>query len=75
MYTLHAELEGGKLAPVFETLLAGWKARGYELVSLRDYFDSLPAKDLPRHDVGAGEVEGRSGTLATQGEEFLAGFA
>ena len=75
VYTLHAELEGGKLAPVFETLLAGWKARGYELVSLRDYFDALPTKDLPRHDVGAGEVEGRSGTLATQGEEFLAGFA
>lgn len=75
VYTLHAELEGGKLANAFETLLTGWKARGYELVSLRDYFDSLPAKDLPRHDVGAGEVEGRSGTLATQGEEFLAGFA
>ena len=75
VYTLHAELEGGKLAPVFETLLAGWKARGYELVSLRDYFDALPAKDLPRHDVSNGEVEGRSGTLATQGEEFLAGFA
>ena len=75
VYTLHAELEGGKLAGVFETLLTGWKARGYELVSLRDYFDSLPKKDLPRHDVGATEIDGRSGTLATQGEEFLAGFA
>lgn len=75
VYTLHAELEGGRLANTFETLLTGWKARGYELVSLRDYFDSLPAKDLPRHDVSNGEVEGRSGTLATQGEEFLAGYA
>ena len=75
VYTLHAELEGGKLATAFETLLTGWKARGYELVSLRDYFDALPTKDLPRHDVSAGEVEGRSGTLATQGEEFLASYA
>ena len=75
VYTLHAELEGGKLATAFETLLTGWKARGYELVSLRDYFDTLPTKDLPRHDVSAGEVEGRSGTLATQGEEFLASYA
>jgi len=75
VYTLHAELEGGNLAPVFETLLTGWKEQGHELVSLRDYFDALPSKDLPRHEVGAGTVEGRSGTLAVQGSEFLAAMA
>ncbi|MBX9631029.1 MAG: 4-deoxy-4-formamido-L-arabinose-phosphoundecaprenol deformylase [Burkholderiales bacterium] len=75
VYTLHAELEGGNLAPAFEQLLAGWKEQGHELVSLRDYFDALPSKDLPRHEVGIGPVEGRSGTLATQGSEFLAAHA
>ena len=72
VYTLHAELEGMKLAPVFEKLLAGWRAAGYALVSLRDYFDALEAKTLPRHVVTAAEIPGRSGTLALQDEEFLA---
>jgi peptidoglycan/xylan/chitin deacetylase (PgdA/CDA1 family) len=71
VYTLHAELEGGNLAPAFESLLTGWRAQGHDLVSLRDYFDALPSKDLPRHDVAVGPVEGRSGTLALQGPEFL----
>ena len=71
VYTLHAELEGMKLAPVFERLLDGWRSAGYTLVSLRDYFDSLAAKTLPRHVVNAAEIPGRSGTLALQREEFL----
>ena len=32
VYTLHAELEGGRLAPQFGRLLEGWRALGYELV-------------------------------------------
>ncbi len=75
VYTLHAELEGGRLEPVFDALLAGWKAQGWQLVSLRDYFDSLRARDLPRHEVTAAAVPGRSGTLALQGGEFLPQFA
>ncbi|MDD5179943.1 MAG: polysaccharide deacetylase family protein [Gallionellaceae bacterium] len=66
VYTLHAELEGGKLLPVFEQLLAGWKAQGYELVSLRQYLEGLNGA-LPRHEVVTGEIAGRSGTLAVQG--------
>jgi peptidoglycan/xylan/chitin deacetylase (PgdA/CDA1 family) len=72
VYTLHAELEGMKLAPAFERLLAGWRAAGCELVSLRDYFAALEPKALPRHVVTADEFPGRSGTLASQGREFLA---
>jgi peptidoglycan/xylan/chitin deacetylase (PgdA/CDA1 family) len=75
VYTLHAELEGGRLAPVFERLLTGWKAQGYTLASLRDYFDAQPVKDLPRHEVTSRPVEGRSGTLASQGREFLEAYA
>jgi hypothetical protein len=56
-------------------LLAGWKAQGWDLVSLRDYFDALTARDLPRHEVTTAAVPGRSGTLALQGGEFLPQFA
>ncbi len=71
VYTLHAELEGMKLAPVFERLLEGWRAAGFELVSLKDYFAALEPKALPRHAVEQAAVPGRSGTLASQGNEFL----
>jgi len=72
VYTLHAELEGLKLLPVFERLLQGWMQMNYQLVSLGDYFGELPNKDLPRHDVTVGELPGRSGTLSLQGGQFLA---
>jgi len=72
VYTLHAELEGLKLLPVFERLLQGWMQMNYKLVSLGDYFGELPNKDLPRHDVAVGELPGRSGTLSLQGGQFLA---
>jgi peptidoglycan/xylan/chitin deacetylase (PgdA/CDA1 family) len=72
VYTLHAELEGMKLASTFELLMQGWREQGYRLVSLGDYFDALPDKNLPRHEVITGGVPGRSGTLALQGQLFLA---
>ncbi|MCZ7559209.1 MAG: polysaccharide deacetylase family protein [Burkholderiaceae bacterium] len=67
VYTLHAELEGMRLAGAFERLLAGWKAQGYRLVSMRTMFDAVGRAGLPRHRVGSGEIAGRSGTLAIQG--------
>jgi undecaprenyl phosphate-alpha-L-ara4FN deformylase len=72
VYTLHAELEGGKLAPVFERLLEGWRKQGYELVALRDIADGLDLKKLPRHEMVMDEIPGRSGEVAVQGPEFLA---
>jgi hypothetical protein len=60
-----------KLAPAFETLLEGWTRQGYELVSMREIAGILDLKSLPRHEVVAGEIPGRSGTLALQGKEFL----
>ena len=70
VYTLHAELEGMKLIGLFETLVSGWQAQGYELVSLEQYHASLP-KELPRHEIVYGEIPGRAGPLALQGGEFL----
>lgn len=67
VFTLHAELEGMKLAPAFEVLLEGWRAQGWELVSLQDYAATLLPNQLPRHRVVMGSVPGRSGDLALQG--------
>jgi len=72
VYTLHAELDGMKLMPAFEALLRGWREMGYELVPLREVFNELKPRLLPRHELIQGEIPGRSGTLALQGKEFLA---
>ena len=74
MFTLHAELEGMQLAHVLERLLAGWKARGYQLSSLRALYETLQPLTLPRCEVGPGTIPGRSGALFCQGREFLADF-
>ena len=72
VFTLHAEIEGMKLAPAFDRLLSGWKAQGYGLVSLRALRAALDPARLPRHELVMGEIPGRSGTLLVQGPEFLA---
>jgi undecaprenyl phosphate-alpha-L-ara4FN deformylase len=71
VFTAHAELEGGSLAGAFETLLAGWKAQGYDVASLASLYRSTDARRLPRHEVVYGEVPGRSGSVALQGKELL----
>jgi undecaprenyl phosphate-alpha-L-ara4FN deformylase len=68
VYTLHAELEGGKWLPIFVQLLQGWQEQGYELVSMQQYLQGLDIGALPRHEVVMREVEGRVGTLAVQGD-------
>jgi len=65
VFTLRAELEGGKWLAIFEQLLVGWKAQGYDLVSMRQYLENIEGT-LPRHAVRMGEVNGRSGKLAVQ---------
>jgi peptidoglycan/xylan/chitin deacetylase (PgdA/CDA1 family) len=71
VFTLHAELEGMKLAPAFEKLLAGWKAQGYEIVAMRSLVEQTEIAKLPLHSVSDDAVAGRSGTLSVQGAEFL----
>ena len=72
VFTLHAELEGMKLAPAFERLLDGWRSQGYELVGMGQIVAATDPSQLPLHNVVAGPVPGRSGTMALQGSEFLA---
>ena len=66
VFTLHAELEGGKLLPAFERLLRGWQRRGRQLTDLGRYFAGLDVGALPRCRIVTGTVPGRSGTLALQ---------
>jgi peptidoglycan/xylan/chitin deacetylase (PgdA/CDA1 family) len=74
VFTLHAELEGMKLLPVLERLLASWRDQGYEIVALNDIANRLNVTALPRHEMIRGEVPGRSGTLMLQGEPFLSSW-
>ena len=71
VYTLHAELEGMKLLPVFERLLGAWRSQGIELVGTDTIAAQLDAATLPRHTIAWAEMPGRSGVLATQGAAFL----
>jgi hypothetical protein len=60
------------LAPVLDTLLAGWKEQGWQLGPVRALYDSIEPMALPRCEVGNGTLPGRSGTLFVQRDEFLA---
>ncbi len=71
VFTLHAELEGMRLTRVFEQLLLGWKAQGWTLCPTRAIYEAVEPMALPRCTTGPGTVPGRSGTLLTQGPEFL----
>lgn len=71
IYTLHAELEGMRLASVFERLLEGWQAQGYELVTTRTIYDALDLTTVPRCEILRTEIPGRSGTMMVQGPPFL----
>jgi undecaprenyl phosphate-alpha-L-ara4FN deformylase len=63
VFTLHAELEGGLLAPAFDALLAGWHSQGHELVTLGGLHRSLDVVRLPALALARGSVPGRSGEL------------
>ena len=75
VFTLHAELEGMRLLPVFEQLLSGWREQGYELVATETIFRNLDRAHLPYFVAERGTVPGRSGTLLMQGKPFLPSVA
>ena len=70
VFTLHAELEGQKLLPAFEKLLAGWLNQGHALVTMGELHRSWKATNqldkiavLP---LTWGEIPNRSGELLIQ---------
>jgi undecaprenyl phosphate-alpha-L-ara4FN deformylase len=66
VFTLHAELEGGRYLGAFERLLREWRQRGAQLTDLATYAGTLDLRGLPRCRIVSGTVEGRSGVLAVQ---------
>ena len=68
VFTLHAELEGGAYLPQFERLLREWRDAGHAFTTLGDAARSLARDALPRCDIVAGSVAGRSGELALQAD-------
>jgi undecaprenyl phosphate-alpha-L-ara4FN deformylase len=71
VFTLHAELEGGRLCGVFEQLLVGWKEQGWSLGPLRELHDAVEPMALPRCETMLAAIPGRTGTVFVQGNEFL----
>jgi undecaprenyl phosphate-alpha-L-ara4FN deformylase len=71
VFTLHAELEGGRLSGVFDALLTGWKAQGWALGPVRDLRAAVDPFALPRCETMLASIPGRTGTLFVQGDEFL----
>jgi undecaprenyl phosphate-alpha-L-ara4FN deformylase len=68
VFTLHAELEGGRYLDSFERLLRAWQQRGLNLADLATYAGQLHFRSLPHCSIVAGTVPGRSGTLALQSQ-------
>ena len=71
IFTLHAELEGMRLLPVFEKMLAGWREQGYELVASETIYRRLDRAHLPYFEAKMDQLPGRSGSLLIQGKPFL----
>ncbi len=65
VFTLHAELEGGRLRDVLEALLAGWRAQGHRLVTLADLHRPLDPARLPIRPLAWRTVPGRSGEVVS----------
>ncbi len=65
VFTLHAELEGQKLAPIFDKLLAGWQAQGYRCTSMADYAQAITQQHttIATRALRWAEIPGRSGEL------------
>ncbi|MET3116827.1 undecaprenyl phosphate-alpha-L-ara4FN deformylase [Undibacterium sp. GrIS 1.8] len=63
VFTLHAELEGQKLAPIFDQLLKGWREQGYDCISMATYHDAIKNDILPVRPITWAELPGRSGEL------------
>ncbi|WP_395011697.1 polysaccharide deacetylase family protein [Undibacterium sp.] len=63
VFTMHAELEGQKLAPILIQLLNGWSEQGYQCISMGQYFANIREHELPVYPMTWAELPGRSGEL------------
>ncbi len=70
VFTLHTESEGGHYLPFMRALILRWKADGATFVRLSDVARRLAPQraSLPRAEVVWGELPGRAGAVACQGD-------
>ena len=66
VHTIHAELEGKALAPLFTDLLERLQARGARFVTLAEAVDEF-GRNAPDAPLAMGEIPGRAGRVAVQG--------
>jgi undecaprenyl phosphate-alpha-L-ara4FN deformylase len=66
VFTLHAEVEGGALLPLFRAFLESLRAAGVALLRVRDAADTALRGDVIPAVVGRANVFGRSGWVAMQ---------
>jgi hypothetical protein len=62
---VHAEVEGGPFAALFEKLLARVLASGVEIVTLESVARRLDLTQLPRRDLAHVEIPGRAGRVSS----------
>jgi undecaprenyl phosphate-alpha-L-ara4FN deformylase len=67
VHTIHAELEGKALAPVFSNLLTRLQDLGARFVTLAEVAGEYTGK-APDHILAMGEMAGRAGKVAIQGD-------
>ncbi|MEX2147744.1 MAG: polysaccharide deacetylase family protein [Candidatus Rokuibacteriota bacterium] len=66
VFTLHAEVEGGALLPVFRSFLESLRHAGVALLRVRDAADAVLRGEVTAGAVGRATVRGRSGWVAMQ---------
>jgi len=69
VHTVHAELEGKALAPVFIGLLERLREADVRFITLAEAAGEC-AGNAPAHIMSMGEMPGRAGKVALQGEEW-----
>lgn len=63
VFTLHAELEGGKWLPILDRLLSGWRTQGYTLCSMATLHRHWQDREVGLQPLRWGAVAGRAGEL------------
>lgn len=69
VHTIHAELEGGVLSPVFIDLLERLQAKGCRFVTLAEAAEEAHRGEIPCCRLAMGELLGRAGEVAIQGRD------
>ena len=64
VYALHTEVEGGALAAVFDSFLAGLNARGVQTLTHAQWLPELRKGNLSTREISRREIQGRAGWVS-----------